>query len=143
VDVEAQRVAIADGRSWTVREFAGADAVIPAEGDLIVLRAQTLYHQPLRGDQLASPTKLAEVASPYVQLAGVGDVDGDGRSDILTADSQGRTLWIRRGDALVEERGVTLQVFPALLDIDGDGVAEILRDRGDRWAAYSPAEGTP
>lgn len=58
----------------------------------------------------------------------IGDVDGDGRSDILLADKK-QFVWYRNGDwkrfVLVDNLTVSGNVCIAARDIDGDGKVEV------------------
>lgn len=71
------------------------------------------------------------MAPPVRAAVAVGDVDGDGREDVVAADSQGvvtaldakgAVLWTRAGVA----GRVEADSCPAIADLDGDGKPEIL-----------------
>jgi outer membrane protein assembly factor BamB len=70
---------------------------------------------------------------PYGTDPAIGDVDGDGRPEIISIhdlevvahDGDGHELW--RSAMQSEKIGTTT---PTLADIDQDGVAEVLSDRG-------------
>lgn len=78
------------------------------------------------------------VADPALRVNAVsgiaaGDVDGDGRPEILAADSTGTGLLCLEHDGAFKWRRSGLEAIawgaPALADLDGDGVAEILVGR--------------
>jgi hypothetical protein len=78
----------------------------------------------LRGDTV-------DTVSPGLTVAGIGDFDGDGRSDILWRDTDGAvSIWemnglLKRAEALIWNPGPEWLVA-GVADHDGDGRSDIL-----------------
>jgi FG-GAP-like repeat/Phosphate-induced protein 1 conserved region len=73
-----------------------------------------------------------------MQLAGTGDFDGDGKSDLLWRDASSRNvlIWYMNGSTVEQtfSTGITAQLVRGIGDIDGDGHADLV---------YSPTSATP
>jgi len=71
-------------------------------------------------------------ATPGAALLAWGDVDGDGRSDVLALDGERPTVFVQgRGGAFQEVGGTGLESLPPprsarFADFDGDGLADLL-----------------
>ncbi|SHN29499.1 Repeat domain-containing protein [Cyclobacterium lianum] len=79
----------------------------------------------------ATPSFAAETLDDQIEIGyglGIGDVDGDGKPDILLADKK-EFVWYRNGDwkrfVMVENLTDNDNVCIAARDIDGDGKVEV------------------
>jgi hypothetical protein len=93
--------------------------------------------------QPAAPTFAAQVIDDRIAIGyglAIGDVDGDGKPDILLADKK-QFVWYRNGDwkrfVMIEDLTVSDNVCIAARDIDGDGKVEVAV--GAQW---NPSETT-
>jgi hypothetical protein len=92
-----------------------------------VLRALTVDGVPTGG--FATPVRTTTATSPYGLAA--GDLDRDGRTDLVVSHGGGTTVTVLRGvgGSAFTARSVTTPSLPrelALADLDGDGIADLV-----------------
>jgi hypothetical protein len=104
--------------------------------------------EPLCGDGIAVPGEFCYQLGPsggiagYIVSFGVGDVNGDGRDDLIAGSSAGRRyIYLAEGDTLVpgevlETPGGSVHGI-VVEDIDGDGVNELLSAVGEAVEIHS------
>src|SRR5690348_17871971 len=86
----------------------------------------------MNGVTISSSATLATVADPSWSIAGVGDFDGDGKSDILWRNSATgeNAIWFMNGPTLSANSavgGLDLNwSIAGVGDFDGDGKSDIL-----------------
>jgi len=109
----------------------------------LVIIITAFYWIPEPNNQVVAPSFEAQEIDSGVEIGygiEVGDVDGDGRDDILLADKR-QFVWYRNGDwkrfVLAENLTERDNVCIAARDIDGDGMVEIAV--GGQW---NPGETT-
>lgn len=75
-------------------------------------------------------------------VAGSGDLDGDGQSDLVLQNTEGKTaVWFLRGLQLVSGKytnpvnGEAYWHIKAVVDLDGDGKADIVFQHDNGWLA--------
>lgn len=92
----------------------------------------------LRALNGANGTELFTVTDSSLQIntasaVATGDIDGDGRPDIIAVDSSGQRLIAFNGDGSFKWRSPTLEAInwgaPAIADLDKDGTPEVLIGR--------------
>jgi RHS repeat-associated protein len=81
-------------------------------------------------------TELFTVTSRTINVASslaVGDIDGDGKPEIVAADSSGTSLLAFEHDGILKWQSQAVELFawgsPAIADLDGDGRLEIVVGR--------------
>lgn len=81
---------------------------------------------------------------PTVYRVAAGDLDGDGRAEVITWDSESKTLTVsvRSGDGWTAVTSHAIERYPGAMivgDVDGDGAPELVVGEGLR--GYNPKEG--
>jgi len=109
--------------------------------DLVSNSDPTLTGQagPLEVRSIAGPSLLLTVPGSFERAAGVGDVDCDGRDDLLAVStSPAATLLLSGadGDVLWQTPNVALELAP-LGDVDQDGIADFALGLADRTQVWS------
>ena len=119
------------------------------EGRLVLVPPKELERRLANGSSYVprcfrSARTFATGSGPDVMAA--GDLDGDGRSDLVTGNEGGRSITVLRGPAFVARQDYPLGGYPsslALTDLDRDGRLDVavtlsgadgvavLRNRGD------------
>ena len=146
--VSTASLAVPSGADWSAvatGDFSGA----PGHGDILWRGPRgDLLVTLMQGTQVAST---AEVAHPGAQwhVAGTGDFDGGGQSDILLDDGQGRAEILTmagsalRSQTLIEGPGAGWSVA-GIGDFNGDGKSDILwRDGAGDLQAWIMAGTAP
>lgn len=94
------------------------------EEALIYLDKQLLYVKSPYGEPKIEPIYQTPLGFSF------GDVDGDGRKEVVISSSEGVLLW-RPGEILRTYSSQACFSKPILADFDGDGATEVICRRGD------------
>jgi FG-GAP-like repeat len=141
----------AEPNSLAVGDVTGdgrADAVLSLEshsetssGDSLVVFAQRQDGTLVERQELPAPRLY-----PGSGTVAIGDVNGDGASDVLVSTSQGLEVYYQRGGGLLQPELLSTSPAPAddslIADVDGDGRNEIVVSSPDGTFLMTP-EGTP
>jgi hypothetical protein len=103
--------------------------------DVITRDAAGSYEVTLLGDKgPIARTALGQVPPAGASLAGSGDLDGDGKADLVWSDPSagGLQLWLMNGAVPSATRALPLggRSLVAVADFDGDGKADLLLNAG-------------
>ncbi|MEZ4454684.1 MAG: VCBS repeat-containing protein [Nannocystaceae bacterium] len=119
------------GGAFTSTVLDADDAIVrPRSRDLLILRGDRIERIAGRRGALGGPDRFA--VDPQLEGAtfvGVGDLDGDGREDLLVEDREGASsVWLGRRGRLKD--GIRLPVSfqrPSLIaDLDGGGLDDLV-----------------
>jgi hypothetical protein len=115
-------------------------------------RSSVVYQFENRGTQQAPEFHLTgslELPSAYHYAPSLGDLDGDGKADLLLGNWKGGMDFYRNTDSgfkLVKEKAADLprgsNVVPSLVDIDADGDLDIIAGQSGGGIEFFRNEGT-
>ncbi|MEZ4454134.1 MAG: VCBS repeat-containing protein [Nannocystaceae bacterium] len=116
--------------------FAGGDLYVRRDSALDRLDPQTLATQWIRA---ATEPGLADAT----RMLGGGDLDGDGRGDLVTIHPDRFVAWLSRDRELQHVTFSDVIDPPVLVDLDGDGRAELVVNHPEygpviRWGEEAP-----
>ena len=153
----ASRSCAAAGAAPLVRNLRLGDLDGDGKDDILITRTdgstrasgRSAYYYPMNGtSRLASYASVALKTNLDWLVMGLGDFDGDGKTDVLTRNSVNGTWHVARmNGATVEATGsgeadLTTNLdwrLAAVADFDGDGKDEVLLRHSDtnRWYQYA------